>query len=55
MKQLIRKYCELCVVYKRNKTSKHKLYKNFQFLFISKFREIDFTINFVTKFLINRD
>ena len=38
MKQLIREYYELCVVCKRNKTSKHKSYKNFQFLFISEFR-----------------
>ena len=38
MKQLIREYCELYVVCKRNETLKHKSYKNFQFLFISKFR-----------------
>ena len=55
MKQLIREYCELYVVCKRNKTSKHKLYENFQFLFILKFRWIDFTMNFVIKFSINRD
>ena len=55
IKQLICEYCELCVVCKRNKTSKHKSYKNFQFLFISKFRWINFTMNFVTKFSINRD
>ena len=55
IKQLIREYCELCVVCKRNKASKHKLYENLQFLFISEFRWADFTMNFVTKFSINRD
>ena len=38
MKQLVREYCELCVVCKRSKASKHKSYENFQFLFISEFR-----------------
>ena len=55
MKQLICEYCELCVVCKRSKASKHKLYENFQFLFISKFRWANFTMNFVTKFSINRN
>ena len=55
IKQLICEYCELYVVCKRNKTSKHKSYKNFQFLFISEFRWANFTMNFVTKFSINRN
>ena len=55
MKQLVREYCELCVVCKRSKTSKHKSYENFQFLFISEFRWANFTMNFVTKFSINRN
>ena len=55
IKQLVREYCESCVVCKRNKTSKHKSYEDLQFLFISKFRWADFTMNFVTKFSINRD
>ena len=55
MKQLVREYCESCVVCKRSKTSKHKSYENFQFLFISEFRWIDFTMNFVTELSINRN
>ena len=55
MKQLVREYCESCVVCKRSKTSKHKSYENFQFLLISKFRWADFTMNFVTEFSTNRD
>ena len=55
IKQLVREYCKSCVVCKRSKTSRHKSYENFQFLFISEFRWVDFTMNFVTKLLINRN
>ena len=55
MKQLIREYCELCVVCKRSKTSKHKSYKNLQFLFISEFRWANLTMNFVIRFSINHN
>ena len=55
MKQLIREYYELCVVCKRSKTSKHKSYENFQFLFISEFRWTNLTINFVIKFSTNHN
>lgn len=49
--QQIKKYCETCVICKRNKTSRHKLYEKLSFLFISKFKWIDFTMNFVTNLL----
>ena len=38
MKKIIKKYCETCFVCKRSKTSWHKLYNQFQFLFIFKYK-----------------
>ena len=55
MKQLVREYCESCVVCKRSKASRHKSYENLQFLFISEFRWTDLTMNFVIEFSASRD
>ena len=48
MRAQIKKYCETCAICKRNKTLRHKSYEKFSFLSISKFKWIDFTMNFVT-------
>ena len=38
MRQFVKKYYELCVICKRNKAFKHKLYKKFRFFFIFKYK-----------------
>ena len=48
MRAQIKEYCETCVICKRSKTSRHKSYEKFFSLSISKFKWIDFTMNFVT-------
>ena len=48
MRAQIKKYCEICAICKRNKVSRHKLYEKFLFLSVSKFKWVDFTMNFVT-------
>ena len=49
MRAQIEKYCEICVVCKRSKISRHKSYEKLSSFFISKFKWIDLTMNFVTK------
>ena len=55
MFEFVKKYCENCAICKRNKTSKHKSYEKFQFLFVSQYRWADFTMNFVTKLSTNKN
>ena len=54
MRAQIKKYCETCVICKRNKISRHKSYEKLLFFFISKFKWIDLTMNFVTKLSENK-
>ena len=55
MFEFVKKYCEICAICKRNKASKHKSYKKFQSFFVFQYRWIDFTMNFVTDLLTNKD
>ena len=55
MRKLIKNYCETCVVCKRNKTLKHKLFEKLQTLFIFEFKWSDLTMNFVTNLSISRN
>ena len=54
MRAQIKKYCETCAICKRSKTSRHKSYEKFSSLSISKFKWIDFTMNFVTNLFESR-
>ena len=54
MRAQIKKYCETCVICKKNKISRHKSYEKLSFFFISKFKWIDLTMNFVTKLFENK-
>ena len=47
MKKAVKKYCEICFVCKRSKASRHKLYDQFQFLFIFEYKWNDLFMNFV--------
>ena len=55
MKKLIKNYCEICVVCKRNKTSKHKSFEKLQTLFILEFKWLNLTMNLVMNLSINRN
>ena len=55
MRKLIKNYCEIYVVCKRSKTSRHKSFEKLQTLFILEFKWSNLTMNFVICFSINRD
>ena len=55
MKKIVKKYCETCFVCKRNKTSRHKSYNQFQFLFIFEYKWNDLFMNFVIDLSNNRN
>ena len=48
MRVQIKKYCETYVICKRSKTFRHKSYEKLFSLSVSKFKWVDFTMNFVT-------
>ena len=54
MRAQIKKYCETCAIYKRNKTFRHKSYEKLSSLSISKFKWADITMNFVTNLFENK-
>ena len=47
MRAQIKKHCETCAICKKSKTSRHKSYEKLSSLSISKFKWVDFTMNFV--------
>ena len=51
----MKKYCELCVVCKKNKAFRHKLYKKLRFLLKFKYKWIDIFMNFVTGLLESKN
>ena len=55
MRKLIKNYCEICAVCKRNKILKHKSFEKLQTLFIFEFKWLNLTMNFVTNPSINRN
>ena len=55
MRKLIKNYCETCIVCKRNKIFKHKLFEKLQTLFTFEFKWSNLTMNFVISFSINWD
>ena len=55
MRKLIKNYCEICVVCKRNKVLKHKSFEKLQTLFIFEFKWSNLTMNFVTSLSISRN
>ena len=54
MRAQIKKYCEICAICERNKTSRHKSYEKLSSFSISNFKWTDITMNFVTNLFESR-
>ena len=55
MRKFVREYCELCVICKRSKVSRHKPYEELRPLSISEYKWADITMDFVTGLSFSRD